>query len=74
MGPSERAPQPPEPTPREQEEELHCNYINWLQEELSRHEGEDAVCQMKAVEVLCILQSFASNRECKLQLERLLAR
>ena len=39
-GPLERAsqpslPSPPEPTPREQEEELHRNYINWLQEVLS---------------------------------------
>ena len=39
-GPLERAsqpalPSPPEPTLRVQEEELHRNFINWLQEELS---------------------------------------
>ena len=29
------SPSPLEPSPRDQEEELHWNYINWLQEELS---------------------------------------
>ena len=67
------SPLPPEPSPGEQGEELHRNYISWLQEGLSQHYTEPA-CQMKAVEALRILQSSGSNRECKLQLEQLLAR
>ena len=63
---------PPEPAPRRQEEELHGNYINWLQEELSRHYREATTCRMKAEEALRIIQSTV--RECKRNLRHLLGR